>query len=161
MAIPVLVILAVLWAVVLVPPLLRSRSEARRSDSVGDFTYRLGVLSKTGGHSTSVPRRAGTRPARPVGAPGAPAYRPTTAAQRRRRDVLLTLAVGAMLTLGLAAGTGLGAVWVVHLLIDALLLVYVVALARMRSVAGERHAKVAYLPNRGRPELLLRRTGSS
>ena len=164
MAIPVLVILAVLWAVVLVPPLLRSRSEARRTDSVGDFSYRLGVLSKTGGHSAAVSRRRATRtvqPAQGLAAPGAPAYRPMTPAQRRRRDVLLTLTVGAMLTLGLAAGTGLSAVWFAHLLIDVLLVTYLLAIVRTRSVASERRAKVAYLPNAARPELLLRRTGSS
>ena len=84
-----------------------------------------------------------------------------TRAQRRRRDVLLTLTVAAMLTLGLAAGTGLTAVWVAHLLVDVLLVTYVLAIARTRSHVTERRAKVAYLPNRGRPELLLRRTGSS
>lgn len=155
MAIPVLVILAVLWAVVLVPPLLRSRSEARRSDSVGDFTYRLGVLSKTGGHASAAPRRPSGRPG-PV-----PAPRGMTPAQRRRRDVLLTLTVAVMLTLGLAAGTGLTMVWALHLLVDALLVLYVLAIVRTRTVVSERRAKVAYLPNPGRPELLLRRTGSS
>jgi hypothetical protein len=155
LAIPVLVILGVLWAVVLVPPLLRSRSEARRTDSVGDFTYRLGVLSKTGGHRTAAPRRPTAGPA------AGPAYRGMTRAQRRRRDVLLTLAVAAMLTLGLAAATAMTPMWIAHLLVDALLLTYVLAIVRTRSVVTERRAKVAYLPNRGRPELLLRRTGSS
>jgi hypothetical protein len=84
-----------------------------------------------------------------------------TRAQRRRRDVLLTLAVAAMLTLGLAATTAMTPMWIAHLLVDALLLTYVLAIVRTRSVVTERRAKVAYLPNRGRPELLLRRTGSS
>src|SRR5262249_9922997 len=44
----VLVILAALWAVVLLPPLLRSRS-VRQNDSIGDFNYRLDVLGKTNG----------------------------------------------------------------------------------------------------------------
>ena len=84
-----------------------------------------------------------------------------TPAQRRRRDVLLVLTVAVVLTLGLAALTGLRAVWVAQFLVDALLVTYVVAIARMRSVSSERRAKVSYLPNRPRPELLLRRTGSS
>jgi len=46
---PVLFILAVLWAVVLVPPLLRSRSQ-RSADSIVDFNYKLDVLGKTNGH---------------------------------------------------------------------------------------------------------------
>ena len=40
-----LVVLAVAWIVVLVPPVLRARSESRnRGDSIGDFQNRLGVL---------------------------------------------------------------------------------------------------------------------
>jgi hypothetical protein len=156
LAIPVLVILAVLWAVVLVPPLLRSRSEARRTDSVGDFSYRLGVLSKTNGHGAPGVRR------RPGSAHASAAPAPTmTPAQRRRRDVLLVLMVGVCLTLGLAAITGLAAVWVVQVLVDGLLVTYLLAIVRMRGAGTERRAKVTYLPNRARPELLLRRTGSS
>ena len=45
---PVLFILAVLWAVVLLPPLLRSRSQ-RSADSIGDFNYKLDVLGRTNG----------------------------------------------------------------------------------------------------------------
>ena len=149
MAIPVLVILAVLWAVVLVPPLLRSRTEARRSDSIGDFSYRLGVLSKTGGHASA----AGSQP-RGYARAG------MSRAQRRRRDVLIVLGGLAVLTLGVAAGTGSSMMWAVQLLADALLVVYVLALVRMKNVASERRAKVAYLPSR-QPELVLRRTGSS
>jgi hypothetical protein len=150
LAILVLVILAVLWAVVLVPPLVRSRAEGRRSDSVHDFRYRLGVLSKTGGHAVSAGRR-----------PDGYAPRGMTRAQRRRRDVLLVLTVAAVLSLGLAAGTGSTMVWAVQLLADALLVTYVLAIARMRSVSTDRRAKVAYLPNPARPEFALRRTGSS
>lgn len=149
MAIPVLVILAVLWAVVLVPPLLRSRNEARRSDSVGDFSYRLGVLSKTGGHAVTAGRH-----------PKGYASSGMSRAQRRRRDVLVVLGGLGVLTLGVAAGTGSSLMWAVQLLADALLVVYVLALVRMKSAATERRAKVAYLPSR-QPELVLRRTGSS
>src|SRR5262249_56924719 len=42
----VLIILAVLWGVVLVPPLLRSRSQ-RNADSIVDFNYKLDVLGQT------------------------------------------------------------------------------------------------------------------
>jgi hypothetical protein len=149
LAIPVLVILAVLWAVVLVPPLLRSRNEARRSDSVGDFSYRLGVLSKTGGHPVTAGRH-----------PNGYTRGGMSRAQRRRRDVLVVLGGLAVLTLGVAAGTGSSLMWAAQLLADALLVVYVLALVRMKNVATERRAKVAYLPSR-QPELVLRRTGSS
>jgi hypothetical protein len=82
-------------------------------------------------------------------------------AQRRRRDVLLLLTFVAVLMVGLAAGTGSTMLWAAQLLADALLVVYVLAIVRMRALATDRRAKVAYLPNRARPELMLRRTGSS
>lgn len=44
----VLVILAVMWVVVLVPPLLRSRQDSRPSDSVVSFRRQLSTLQRTG-----------------------------------------------------------------------------------------------------------------
>lgn len=41
-------VLAVAWIVVLVPPVLRARSDSRnRGDSIGDFQNRLGVLGRS------------------------------------------------------------------------------------------------------------------
>ena len=54
----IVVILAVAWVVVLVPPLLRSRSDGRPSTSIGSFRQQLATLSRTG-----PPRRA----VRPMG----------------------------------------------------------------------------------------------
>lgn len=53
----IVVILAVAWVVVLVPPLLRSRSDGRPSTSIGSFRQQLATLSRTG------PPRSGVRPA--------------------------------------------------------------------------------------------------
>ena len=58
MAIPVLLILAVLWAAVLFPPVLRSRTSQPRRP-IGDYTQRLGVL---GNHSVSHLGRSGPGP---------------------------------------------------------------------------------------------------
>ena len=44
----VLVVLAVVWAAVLVPPYLRSRAEARPADSIGHFRRQLATLQRTG-----------------------------------------------------------------------------------------------------------------
>jgi hypothetical protein len=44
----VVVILAAMWVLVLVPPLLRSRSEGRPSTSVGSFRHQLATLSRAG-----------------------------------------------------------------------------------------------------------------
>src|SRR5205823_6092627 len=43
----VLVVLAVVWAVVLIPPWLRSRAEGRPGDSIGAFHRQLTTLERT------------------------------------------------------------------------------------------------------------------
>jgi hypothetical protein len=59
----VVVILAAMWVLVLVPPLLRSRSDSRPSTSIGSFRQQLATLSRTG------PERRGARSFnRPMGA---------------------------------------------------------------------------------------------
>ena len=72
----VLVILAALWAVVLLPPLLRSRTE-RTNDSIGDFNFRLDALGRTNGalHLDAVRASPGHR------------------AAKRRRDVTRVLLI--------------------------------------------------------------------
>ncbi len=68
----IVVILAVAWIVVLVPPLLRSRSDGRPSTSIGSFRQQLATLSRTGPD-----RRGVVRPLnRPIGVPRGPARRP-------------------------------------------------------------------------------------
>jgi hypothetical protein len=65
----VVVILAAMWVLVLVPPLLRSRSEGRPSTSVGSFRQQLNTLSRTGPdpraaralHRSAVPMHAPSR----------------------------------------------------------------------------------------------------
>lgn len=159
MAIPVLLILAVLWAAVLVPPVLRSRSESRRGD-VGDFTSRLG--SVTGRRSArSMGRRPGrplhavpgagfgsarpegvegrrgkdTRPARSASQPiasGAPAPPTSSAAQRRRRDVLIILSGSAIVSLLVVVLLGSPILWLAQVLADLMLVVYLVLLLLMK-----------------------------
>jgi len=48
----VLVILAVMWVLVLVPPLLRSRTDGRPSNSISSFQRQLRTLQRTGGYPT-------------------------------------------------------------------------------------------------------------
>ena len=60
-------VLALAWIVVLVPPVLRARNDSKvRSDSIGDFQNRLGVLGRS--HSARQARRA-ARSARQVSSP--------------------------------------------------------------------------------------------
>jgi hypothetical protein len=142
----VLVILAALWAVVLLPPLLRSRSE-RSTDSIGDFNYRLGVLGRTNG----------ARHARSMSTPVA------GRAARRRRDVLRALLIAVGVTGLLALATNARMVWALHALADLVLLAFFGLWAWARSLAAERAAKVH--PMRRHPsyqgELPLRHVASS
>lgn len=169
----VLLILVIAWVIVLAPPLLRSRGELRRTDSIGSFHHSLGVLGRTHGldaRRTSVPM--GARSGGPLTPPlaarmGTAAMPPTTASQRsakRRREVFTVLGAAASLTL-LAALTVGGALWGLHLLADLLLGAYAALVAWFRQLSLEHQQKVRYLPAaRGHapvPLAALRRTASS
>lgn len=165
----VLVILAAIWAAVLVPPYLQNRRETRPGDSIASFRSQLLVLERTtpGGRSGHLnrfdaarhdPNRHGARRA----APSAAAMR-RAEIRRRRRDVFLTLlgAVGVTFVLALALG---GAVWMLHLLVDIAFGAYVLLLISLQQQSVEREEKVRYLaPTRPvvRPDqqVLLRRSG--
>jgi hypothetical protein len=155
----VLLILASVWAVFLVPQVLRARAEKTPADSIGAFRNQLSVLER----ATPVTR---TRPVRSIDripSYAATAYgRPTSSrelARRRRRDVLVGLlgAMGVTLLLGLVVPVFL----MVHLLLDVLFVAYCALLVRVRNVAVEREMKVRYLPGRtllpGDSPILLQR----
>ena len=164
----VLLVLAVIWGVVLVPPMLRSRSESRPADSIGNFRHQLSVLRRTG--PTVVPA------ANPLRIPGyaaptpAPRYQMARAYSRdgarrartmkRRRDVLFTLVVAMGLTLVLGLLPPFRAVLGLHVLCDVALLAYVALLVRARNDAAEREMKLRFLPAAAQPDnvLLLRRS---
>ncbi|MDQ1454786.1 MAG: hypothetical protein QOH28_406 [Actinomycetota bacterium] len=142
----VLVILAALWAVVLLPPLLRSRAE-RANDSIGDFNYRLDVLGRTNA------ARHATR--------GKPRVSPGRRAAKRRRDVLRTL-------LAVVGGFGLLAIATDAAIVWALFLVGALAFgafcamwAWSRSVQVDRALKVRSMERQRSPDWVLRRAASS
>jgi hypothetical protein len=182
----VLLVLAVLWAAVLLPPLLRART-GRSSDSIVDFNHRIGVLSRTGSFSRRSARRATTFNAPPPisqpsmsALPAMPpmpgrtmsgAYR-LNASQRsakRRRDVTLGLGVAAVVMLGFAVLTGTGALWFLQIFCDLLFVAYLALVVYFRSLHYDRSETVRYLQPRRTPELglprspelVLRRTASS
>ena len=170
----VLVILALIWAAVLVPPYLQNRRETRPGDSIATFRTQLLVLERTtpGG-------RAGSLAHLDVGRYDAPGYVPPAArrrpanpshaamrradARRRRRDVFLTLLGAVGVTLVLALGLG-GSVWMLHLLVDVVFAGYVLMLVSLQQQSMQTEQKVRYLqpaPRRApEPQLLLRRSGS-
>jgi len=168
LTIVVLLILAVLWAAMLVPPYLRNRAEARPADSIGAFRRQMSTISRTTPSSLSIPfvtaRRALVAPpvAVPVVRRAAPrANAPTRArSQKRRRDVFAFLLAAMVISLALSLLAPM--MLLVHLVVDALFAVYVGVLIRMRNVAAEREMKVRFLPGAGPAvePLLLRRSAN-
>src|SRR5205823_3086025 len=73
---------------------------------------------------------------------------------RRRRDVLFTLAGGAAATLVLGMLPPLRMLWVLHVMLDVLLGLYVAMLVRIRNEAAEREIKLRFLPHAGMPEAM-------
>lgn len=171
MTLPVLIILAALWAVVLVPPLLRNRSQ-RTADSIVDFNYKLDVLGKTNGN-LDLPQTV-TPPAPPVysrdpltvTAPRTPPLVvPSTAAAersaRRRRDLVRGFSLAIAASLLLATATRSPAAWALQMVVDLLAGTYALLWAWARSAQAERAEKVRYMPELRVPELALRRSASS
>lgn len=161
----VLLVLAAIWAAVLVPPYLQKRRATHPSSSVVDFHQQLAVLQRTGRALGGAPLHEGyaIRSPRPIGpSTSAPMTRPDVL--RRRRDVLATLASAAGLTFVLALALG-GNVWLLHLLVDAALLGYVALLLHIKeSRRMPARANVRYLPAQRRPsptqQALLRRSAN-
>lgn len=174
----VLVILAVVWAIVLIPPAIRARAEGRPGDSITNFRHQLAVLHRTSPRARfagEARSRSVSPPLSPMasvsridahgsrnlnGRPGSPIRSPRTAivsasaaarrrSQRRRRDVLITLLSVAVGTLALGLVPSLRMLLLVHLFADLLLVAYVALLIRQRDVAAEREMKVRFLPGAG------------
>ena len=175
---PVLIILAVLWAVVLLPPLLRSRSQ-RSADSIVDFNYKLDMLGQTNGNRRSFRRRAAVPNAGvpPIVAPpglaadgyAPPGYAavpglqvdPGIRSAKRRRDVLRVLGFAFLGTLLIAVLSGSSAAWGLQIFVDVVAAAYLALWAWVRNVQAERLDKVRYMPELRTPELVLRRSASS
>lgn len=170
MTVVVLVVLALIWAAVLVPPMLRARAEARPADSISHFRSHLRVLQRT---SPTAVRAANTlripnfAPPTPT-----PSYRLTRnyspeAARRartlkRRRDVLCTLLALMAGTLVLGLLPSLRMLWLAHLVLDVVFGAYVAMLIRARGLAAERAMKLRFMPAHARVDnvVMLRRSAN-
>ncbi len=134
---PVYPLLALLWAIVLVPPMVRGR--VRHRSELAEFDrIRLCFVGST---DVADPQRDES---------SAPAVR-RTAAQRRRR-VLAVLGVSIVATLVVAVLVGSRAAWGVHLLAYDVLIAYVGLLARSRDRQVVRPTGIAPVSNLLRPE---------
>jgi hypothetical protein len=156
-AILVILVLAVLWAAVLLPPILRSRS-ASGHHGVSDFMDGLRSLGRSHAHrhaEVGGPVLHGpvsgsmSAPPRPVASPRGPiapplAYRPmpggVSPMQRRRRNVLMGLGglVGFLFLVALVMSSMM--VWLLFLLSVGALGGYVYLLIRFKHEAAARYA---------------------
>ena len=148
----VLLVLAVIWAAVLVPPMWRSRADGRPADSIKQFHRHLRVLNGTEphGYSRTLTAQVGSAVITAPMSYRRTAVRSSAELRRRRtierrRNVLFSLVgiVGVTLFLALL---GVPMMLAVNLIADACLAGYVGLLAHLRSVAAEREMKLRYLP---------------
>ena len=165
MSIVVLLILAVVWAVFLIPQVVRMRAEQSPADSIGAFHRQLSVLSRTTPSALRSPVSPGVVAPRPVAttpATGLPRATPRSQVRKRRRDILVGLLMAMASTLLLGITPWLRPLLAVHLVLDLLFAAYVTLLIRTRAVAEERRMKVRFLPSAGsaEPALLLRRSAN-
>ncbi|MBW8825955.1 MAG: hypothetical protein JF603_06365 [Acidobacteria bacterium] len=163
MSLVVLLILAVVWAVFLIPQVVRARAEKTPADSIGAFRTQLSVLERAAPAAWGRPAaRVGRSQSFLAGPSAGPARR--TSAAKRRRDVVFGLLAGMAGSLLLGLIPALRVMLGLHLVLDVLFVAYLGVLARVRTNAAEREMKVHYLPERGmigpEPALLLRRSGS-
>jgi hypothetical protein len=141
----VLIILAALWAVVLLPPLLRSRS-VRTNDSIGDFNYRLDALGRTNGAvRPGVPTRVSS----------------SQRAAKRRRDIVRALLMSFGVCGLIATSTNAALACLVFGVVTVAIAGFFALWAWARSVQAERALKVRAMPRQASPDLALRRAASS
>ena len=162
----VLLILAVIWAAVLIPPMLGARAEGRPADSIGDFRRQLSVLRRAAPIETPAAHTLAAYGSVPFVAAPRTQSRHDAARRRtvkRRRDVFYALVTSMAGTLVLGFLPGLRALLGLHLVLDVLFVGYVALLLRMRNQAAEREMKVRFLPHAPsapEPAFALRRSAN-
>ena len=148
----VLLILAVVWAAVLLPPFLRNRREGRPADSVLSFRQQLSTLERTA--PGSGPTRAAGTLATGMG---------RSAVRKRRRDVLFGLGGSTVLTLLLGMAVGAELFWLMFGFSAVLLFTYTFLLIQIQKRTAERESKVRVLApqvRRMQPAYELRRSAN-
>jgi predicted lipid-binding transport protein (Tim44 family) len=122
----VFVVLGLIWAAVLLPPVLRARA-GRRTEFIDSFREQMGALDQR--RTVAVEPRKARRPKARV------------SPVQRRRDILGGL-LGAMIgSLLLGAVPSLRVVWILHLFLLNLFLGYLALLAQQRKVALHHQAR--------------------
>ncbi len=127
----VFVVLGLIWAAVLLPPVFRARAE-RREKFIDSFREQMGALDNRKARATEVDRNAGRKVRRALKVP-----RKASPAQRRR-DILGGMLGALTGSLVLGIFPSLRMVWVLHLFLLNLFLGYVALLAHRRNLALRR-----------------------
>jgi hypothetical protein len=161
-AVVVILVLVILWAAVLLPPILRARAEGGRSGVNGGVAEVMSIVTSTldrvrGSERDLPPVQPLVGPVGPMGELGslrAPGF--MSPAQRRRRDVLVGLLFAVGITLVMALFSGGSIVFVaLHLVADAVLGGYVCLLLQLKAREQERRSKVRPLQPTGRRPSLV------
>ena len=128
--------LAVVWAIVLLPEVVRKVAGSRHSDTIRSFNQQLSVLDRSGGGSPAGRsnvidlRSRSDRDERPSPAPQVP-----MSVRKRRQEVLTVLGSAAVLTLVCTVAFG-GVFLLLHVVADVLLVTYVVLLNQANQAAA-------------------------
>jgi hypothetical protein len=164
--IPIILILAVLWAAFFAWPLVQRRLSGSRRDPIGDFSKRVTSIGHVGGSTPRPLRSAAPRGA--VGFSATPSLRSaglpmSPVAQRRRRDALAILGATVLGLLLLAVVSGSTLIWTVQIAADLLFVAYLATLVAMRKRTEQQRTQVQRLPQPDAPSspaLVLHRAGS-
>lgn len=134
-----LVVIVLLWAAFLLPPLIRSRLAGNPVESIGRFNRHLRVLRNTSPAASALANSAtGEMPRIWV----SEARR--LAVRRRRRQVAKGLLIAAGVTFIAGLLPGMSALLALHVVIDLMLVGYLTMLAQVRRQEAERKANAEF-----------------
>jgi hypothetical protein len=131
----------VVWAIVLLPELVRKLSGTRRSDTIRSFNHQLSVLDRSGRSGGARSNVIDLRSRTAAGPGTAPATAVAPSVRKRRQEVTTVLAAAAVLTLLCTVAFGT-AFLVLHVIADALLITYLVLVNQANQAAARAAAPV-------------------
>lgn len=140
----VLLILAVVWAIFLVPQVLRARA-SRTGDSVGAFAQQLSILGRTSPAGSPHLMRPLPMAPGPHDDGLGPSRMTLDEARKRRKDVIRVLLIAMAATFVLGLLPPLRRLLMLHLLLDGAFVAYLALLYRAQASGAERRARVRRL----------------
>jgi hypothetical protein len=141
----VLLILAVVWAIFLVPQVLRARA-TRTGDSVGAFAQQLSILGRTSpAGSPHLMRPLPMVPGHDDDDDLGPSRMTLDEARKRRKEVIRALLIAMAATFVLGLLPPLRKLLLLNLLLDIAFVGYLVLLYRAQSATADRRARTRRL----------------